>query len=309
MMNTTRNLVNLGVLMSWAAPAFAQDLSLPQGAALTREVVQKQGAYPLPVGPWTEVSGTRTQRIEGSVRAQSWRIDAAGLTPLQLMMPLREQLRDASFDIALDCIAADCGGFDFRFETFVLPAPDMFVDLTDFHFLSATGPAGQAVSILTSRDKNAGFIQIIRAGDAGGIVRATAPPVRPAGTAAVGIAAQLETDGRAVLADLEFQTGSASLGEGEIASLEALADYLENNPSRRILFVGHTDAVGSLEGNQALSRQRATAAVTYLSTRRTIPASQIGADGVGYLAPIASNLNAEGREINRRVEVILVSTK
>lgn len=308
-MNITLSLAKLGLLMVWAAPAFAQDLSLPLGAELTREVVQKQGAYPLPVGPWEEETGIETQRIEGSVQAQSWRIDAAGLTPLQLMMPLREQLRDASFDIALDCIAADCGGFDFRFQTFVLPAPDMFVDLTDFHFLSATGPAGQAVSILTSKDKNAGFVQIIRAGETGGIVQATAPPLRPAGTAAVGIAAQLESQGRAVLGDLEFQTGSASLGDGEVASLEALADYLEDNPSRRILFVGHTDAVGSLEGNQALSRQRAEAAVTYLSTRRTIPASQIGADGVGYLAPIASNLTAEGRETNRRVEAILISTQ
>lgn len=308
-MNITLSLAKLGWLMVWAAPAFAQDLSLPLGAELTREVVQKQGAYPLPVGPWEEETGIETKRIEGSVQAQSWRIDAAGLTPLQLMMPLREQLRDASFDIALDCIAADCGGFDFRFQTFVLPAPDMFVDLTDFHFLSATGPAGQAVSILTSKDKNAGFVQIIRAGETGGIVQATAPPLRPAGTAAVGIAAQLESQGRAVLGDLEFQTGSASLGDGEVASLEALADYLEDNPSRRILFVGHTDAVGSLEGNQALSRQRAEAAVTYLSTRRTIPASQIGADGVGYLAPIASNLTAEGRETNRRVEAILISTQ
>ncbi|PYG29123.1 OmpA family protein [Pelagimonas varians] len=309
MMNITLSLAKLGLLMVWAAPAFAQDLSLPLGTELTREVVQKQGAYPLPVGPWEEETGIETQRIEGSVQAQSWRIDAAGLTPLQLMMPLREQLRDASFDIALDCIAADCGGFDFRFQTFVLPAPDMFVDLTDFHFLSATGPSGQAVSILTSKDKNAGFVQIIRAGETGGIVQATAPPLRPAGTAAVGIAAQLESQGRAVLGDLEFQTGSASLGDGEVASLEALADYLEDNPSRRILFVGHTDAVGSLEGNQALSRQRAEAAVTYLSTRRTIPASQIGADGVGYLAPIASNLTAEGRETNRRVEAILISTQ
>lgn len=309
MMNITPSLAKLALLAVWATPALAQDLSLPQGAVMTREVIQNKGAYPMPVGPWVAETGSKTLRIEGSVRAQSWRIDADGLTPLQLIMPLREQLRDSGFDVELDCVAADCGGFDFRFQTFVLPAPDMFVDLTDFHFLSATGPAGQAVSILASKDKHAGFVQIIRAGDAGGIIRATAPPVRPAGNPVTGIAAQLETEGRAVLGDLEFQTGSASLGDGEVASLEALADYLETNPSRRILFVGHTDAVGSLEGNQALSRKRAAAAVAYLSTRRTIPAAQIGADGVGYLAPIASNLTAEGREANRRIEAVLVSTK
>lgn len=290
--------------------AYAQDLSLPKGAELTRDVAQDKGAYALPIAPWTEETGLPTRRVEGAVRAQSWRIDATGLSALQLLAPLRDQLQKAGFRIDLDCISAACGGFDFRFNTFVLPSPDMFVDLSDYHFLSATGNDGQAVSVLASKDKHAGFIQIIRAGTGGGSVQATAAPVvSRARIAPKGIPAQLEADGHAVLTDLVFETGSSSLGDGAVASLDAIAAYLKANPSRQILFVGHTDAVGSLEGNQALSRKRAAAAVTYLRTRHDSSAAQIGANGVGYLSPVASNLTAEGREANRRIEAVLISTE
>lgn len=313
MTTTIRNIAKAALLAFWAAamaaPVAAQDLALPSGAELTREVVQQKGAFALPIAPWSADAGLPTQRFEGVVRVQSWRIKASGLTPLQMIQPLRDQLREAGFDMALDCASARCGGFDFRFQTFVLPAPDMFVDLTDYHFLSATGPKGQAVALLASQDKSNGYVQIVRAGDGGGRVRATGAALSTAAVTDSAIADQLETQGHAILSDLVFQTGSASLGEGSVASLDAIADYLTANPTRQVLFVGHTDAVGSLESNQALSRKRASAAVTYLRDRHGIPSGQIGADGVGYLSPIASNLTPEGRKANRRIEAVLISTE
>ncbi len=309
MMTITRNLAKAAACALWACPLAAQDLALPKGAKLTREVSQRNGAYALPIGPWTEEGGLPTRRIEGAVSVQAWRIDATGLTSLQLLTPLRDQLQAGGFDVEFDCIADACGGFDFRFQTFVLPGPDMFVSLTDYHFVAATGPKGEAISLLASKDKTAGFVQIIRAGDARGTVQATAKPITPSVVTNSDIASQLERDGHAILADLVFQTGSSSLGDGPAASLDAIADYLKTNPTRRILFVGHTDAVGSLEGNQALSRKRASAAVTYLRNRHNIPADQIGANGVGYLSPVASNLTPEGREANRRIEAVLISTE
>ena len=56
----------------------------------------------------------------------------------------------------------------------------------------------------------------------------------------------------------------------------------------------------------ALSRQRAEAAERYLVQRHGIDPSRLSAEGAGYLAPVASNLTAEGREQNRRVEVVLL---
>jgi OOP family OmpA-OmpF porin len=329
---TTRHILNLAGVACFATwPVFAQDLTLPRGAEETLNVVQEQGAYALPLGPWSFEDGLPIAQVEGQVQAQSWRVVGGGQTPFQLIKPLRDQLTAAGYDIRLDCSADVCGGFDFRFNTLVLPAPGMFVDLTTYHFVSAQAPSGDAVSVLTSRDDWATYVQIIRVGTdlgleapqpaaptQGGSQTATVPETGTAapalsGTAPAvpidGLIAQLEQTGHVVLTDLEFKSGSSSLGAGPIASLDQIAAYLADQPERTILFVGHTDAVGSLSANQSLSRKRAQAAVTYLRQTHKTRKAQIGANGVGYLAPIASNLTPEGREINRRVEAVLVSTK
>ncbi|MFW2543415.1 OmpA family protein [Primorskyibacter sp. 2E107] len=296
-----------------AGGAMAQDLSLPQGSVLTREFTQEAGAYDLPVGVWQREAGVPTRRVEGTITAQSWRIEATSLTPFQLVAPLREQLIADGYDIVLDCTARACGGFDFRFGTLVLPAPQMFVDLTDYIALSALAEEGDAVSMIASRDATSAYLQIIRAG--GGVeeaeTRTDAVPVPGTGGdgASEDVVTRLETRGHAILHDMIFETGTSALGNGAVPSLDSIAAYLKANPSRRVLFVGHTDAVGSLQGNQALSRKRAASAVSYLQTRHGIPEAQIGADGVGYLSPVASNLTAEGREENRRVEAVLISTE
>ncbi|KUF10464.1 OmpA family protein [Pseudoponticoccus marisrubri] len=293
--------------ISTGAP-LAQDLALPADAERSFATTQDPGVYLLPVGPWRAGEGLPTRRIEGAVRVEAWRIDGTGLTPFQLVQPLRDALVAAGYDIVLDCAARTCGGFDFRFATTVLPAPEMFVDLARYHFVSALAPQG-AISLLASRDSGKAYVQIIRAGGAasGGDTSADAPPAPPARKG--DIIAALESAGHVILDDLVFQTGAAALGDDRVASLDALAAYLQDNPARRVLFVGHTDAVGSLEGNQALSRRRAQAAVAYLRDRHAIPDSQIGAAGVGYLSPVASNLTEAGREANRRVEAVLISTE
>jgi len=297
------------LLFLWTGAASAQELSLPSNAVLTFEETRAISAYALPVAPWSADAGLPMREVEGPVVRQAYRLDGSGLTPLQLMAPLRSQLVSQGFEIVLDCADRACGGFDFRFTTEVLDPPAMYVDLSEYRFLSAfDGDA--AVSILTSRDPSASFVQVIRVGQAAPVPRMTAPPplglTSPATPGSIG--ALLEADGFVVLDDVTFGSGSDQLGDGPIASLDALRDYLLANPGRQVLFVGHTDAVGSLEGNQALSLRRASAAMAYLAARG-VPPGQIAAQGAGYLAPRASNLTADGRERNRRVEVVLLSTQ
>ncbi|MBV7394445.1 OmpA family protein [Mameliella sediminis] len=320
MTNTTRRRAEalaLGSALGLAVLAGsvgAVELTLPRDAQQSFGTVQSPGAYALPTGPWQN-GYLPVERVEGRVEVAAWHIPDNGDTPFQLAQPLRDALVAAGFEILLDCRARACGGFDFRFGTLVLPAPEMFVDLSDYHFISALSEKDGAVSILTSRDARAGYIQIIQAGGKVGEVRsapapkpsqpATAPPPAPSKD----IVDTLETKGHLILGDLVFRSGSTSLGEGRFASLDAIAAYLGANPSRQILFVGHTDATGSLEANRRVSLRRAEAAMAYLRDRHGIPAAQIGAEGVGYLAPVASNLTPEGREANRRVEAVLISTE
>ncbi len=301
------------ILMLWSAPALAQEagpLTLPGNAVLTTEVAEPFGRYALPTGPFAD-GAVPTDAVDGAVLRQAWRIDGSGIATAQLLTPLAAQLTDQGFELTYECDTDTCGGFDFRFGTDVLPPPGMFVDLGAFRFLSARRATGEAASVLVSRAPTAGFVQIVRVSPA----RLAAPDasepdggnLRTPGALPDDFATALESEGRVVLTDLDFESGSADLGPGPHGSLVALAAYLRANAGARVALVGHTDAVGALDGNIALSRRRAASVVERLATTYAIPRAQLDAQGMGYLAPVASNLTAEGREANRRVEVILIS--
>jgi outer membrane protein OmpA-like peptidoglycan-associated protein len=291
----------LALLLSLTGPVTAQTLPLPDSAILVVDETEAAGTYDLPVAPWAD-GFLPTDQGGGQVTRQVWQIPLGEITTEQLIEPIRGLL------------AAE--GFDFRFAIDVLPPPAMHVDLGDFRFLAAR-KEGQRIGILISRTSRGAFVQIIRVGPADDdfAVADTAPDPRPAAqpvpqpVATGDLAATLEGEGHAVLADLVFQTGSAQLGDGPFASLQALADYLIANPNRRVALVGHTDAEGSLEANIALSRRRAASVLERLVTDYGVPRQQMEAEGMGYLAPLAPNTTAEGRDRNRRVEVILTSTE
>lgn len=307
-------------LVLWVMPdgsSAALELDLPGQPTLSAEVIRNPDSYMLPVGPWTDGRIPTTQ-VSGRVLQQAWRLQASGITTGQIIAPLRKQVTDLGYEILLDCSGRQCGGFDFRFETRILPAPDMFVDLFDYRFLAARkrdGPEGEAISILVSRSAGTGYVQLIQVTPPGG----TPVPTRPADsekeTARSGVtelppvAEEIESEGHVILRDLEFETGSAQLGPGPFPSLVALAEYLRANPSRRIAVVGHTDSTGTLETNISLSRQRASEVMARLVEKHGIPAGQLESGGMGYLAPVAPNVTGAGREANRRVEAVLVNSE
>jgi OOP family OmpA-OmpF porin len=312
----------------WASGARAQtvDLALPANAVLTADQVQTPHSYVLPLGPYAQGGGAGLA-LEGRVQLRAWRLEGRGLTTLQLLQPLRAQFLQAGAKVLFECEAAQCGGFDFRFNIKVLPAPAMRVGLGDYRFLALQLNAETHASLLVSRFGNAGFIQLVTvAANPGGTpaVQAhthapalAAPGAVPAvgvqgagvqGEVAQTLGAQLWAQGRAILADLEFTSGAADLGAGPFQSLAMLAQFLQDHPNSRVALVGHTDAVGALEGNIALSRRRAAQVVARLVADYGIDTARLQAEGMGFLAPIASNRTAEGRLANRRVEVILLDT-
>ncbi|WP_370074014.1 MULTISPECIES: OmpA family protein [Salipiger] len=310
MTTITRRLAEAALLAMLCSPAAALELALPGGARLMGERISDPGSYAVPTGPWQDETGIPVIRSEGRILRQAWRIPSPDLTTLQVLAPLREQLEAKGYEIVFDCASARCGGFDFRFGTEVIPAPEMYVDLTAFRFLSARGPGGDHVTLLVSRSNAASYVQVIQSGG-GGQTDAPTPPENPP-PAAVQVADvadfELEAKGHMILRDLRFESGSASLGDDAVASLDAIAAYLAKTPDRRVLFVGHTDATGSLEANIAVSRARADAAMDYVRGKG-VAAAQLGSEGAGYLAPVASNLTEVGREENRRVEAILLPTE
>jgi outer membrane protein OmpA-like peptidoglycan-associated protein len=318
--NHVRILMCLALLIPGSA-LHALTLEFPGPAIATAQVQDPAGSTAIAVGPW-RTGGMQTRQAEGALDRTAYRIDAAGLSTLQMLAPLRDQLETEGYTVIYQCEANACGGFDFRFGLSILPEPDMHVDMGDYRYLSAereTAAGIEVIDLVISRSANAGFVQVTRVGGALPPVALTvsskAPvdlPAPPAITSApitppAGLAGQMETGGAVALDDLIFASGSATLADGDYASLAALGDYLKANPTRTIAFVGHTDASGGLEANIALSRQRAEAVRAALIARFDVPPVQ--AEGVGYLSPRASNLTPEGRAANRRVEVMLTSTE
>ena len=105
------------------------------------------------------------------------------------------------------------------------------------------------------------------------------------------------------LGDVLFDTGQATLKSGAYATLDRLATALREKSERKVLIEGHTDNVGSDASNQGLSERRAQSVQSALM-QRDVARSQVTALGKGENFPIASNDSADGRESNRRVELI-----
>ncbi|MDK3016634.1 OmpA family protein [Pseudodonghicola flavimaris] len=302
-------MAGLGALLL-AAPGPVCALEVPAAARLLSERSSPLDSYDLPLAGF-DGSRVPSAHLEGAVMRRTWRLDGTSATPLQLLAPLRAELEAEGYRILLDCTAESCGGFDFRYGTEVALAPQMHVDLGNFRFLSARRGAAEAVSLMVSHTGSSAYLQMIEVtpADPGATEIAPAPetelPPTPA-DAEEALAAVLLAEGHVVLSDLDFGTGADTLGPERYDSLVALAGFLAANPGFRLVFVGHTDSVGGLEANMALSKQRAEAVRARMVADYGADAGRLSADGVGYLAPIAPNTTDAGRERNRRVEAVLL---
>ena len=308
-----QNLIKAMSLTVWAGvPSMALGLTLDLPAPVIGEESRSEtpGSYALPLAPFS-AGGVPSRSVEGALDQRAFQLDAPDLTTLAVMQSLRDQIRAAGYTVLLDCDARACGGFDFRFGTDVLPEPDMHVDMGDFRFLSAERE-GEAISVLVSRSAASAYVQITR------VSASDAQPPAPVATVDLDAEVQRGVDevvsvadsdlGRA-LDDLVFASGAATLTDGTYASLAAVADWLRANPDGTVALVGHTDASGSLAAYVALSERRAEAVAQVLVDSYGVDRTRIAAEGVGFLSPLVTNQTDEGRHKNRRVEVIVTSTR
>jgi outer membrane protein OmpA-like peptidoglycan-associated protein len=104
--------------------------------------------------------------------------------------------------------------------------------------------------------------------------------------------------------DISFDTGSAAIRPPLRAVLDPFANSLRDDPTARLLIVGHTDNTGSAAINNPLSVERAQSVRDYLVTRG-VAGARVETAGRGDREPIASNASDAGRAKNRRVEIFL----
>lgn len=106
------------------------------------------------------------------------------------------------------------------------------------------------------------------------------------------------------LGDVLFDTNKSELRSGAQFTVDKLAAFLTEYPDRKALIEGFTDSTGSVEYNQRLSERRAEAVRNALMAKG-VDSSRLMTRGYGVAFPVASNETAEGRQRNRRVEVII----
>ncbi|MGR3365114.1 MAG: OmpA family protein [Maritimibacter harenae] len=102
-----------------------------------------------------------------------------------------------------------------------------------------------------------------------------------------------------------FATDSAEVSASLYPDLRALAENLREYPNSTVKVVGHTDNTGSASYNLQLSQRRAQAVQSVIQANG-VGAARLTAIGKGDSEPVASNLTAEGRQQNRRVEVLII---
>ena len=289
-------------------------LELPWDFEKTFEESRPSSTYGVPAGPYGQ-GAVPKQIIDGSIERTVLRI-RGGASTLELAAEFSEFFASQGFSEIYSCQTKECGGFDFLSGMDVAATPEMHVDLGDFRFLSVfrnLDSQVEIVELLASRGSLNGFAQITATTGAGRLEgtaenpsKAEIQPQSTAGTLSMPLARSIEENGHVVLEGLSFLSGAPNLENMRFPELEELAAFLNERPDAVVALVGHTDAIGSLDSNVSLSLQRARSVRNRLVEAHGVQSRQVTVQGVGYLAPRATNETEPGRMLNRRVEVVLM---
>jgi len=105
-----------------------------------------------------------------------------------------------------------------------------------------------------------------------------------------------------------FATNSSTVSDAAKNALENFAITLQQNPDTYVKIVGHTDSTGKVDYNQTLSEKRAKSVYDYLILN-SVNRNRLSYEGRGVHEPVADNSTAEGRALNRRVEVLILANE
>lgn len=117
----------------------------------------------------------------------------------------------------------------------------------------------------------------------------------------------LEASGRVATHGILFDVGSDQIRAESAPTLKTISDMLTAHPQLKLTIEGHTDNMGNAQSNQSLSERRAAAVKQYLVTMSHVDAARLATKGYGATKPIAPNTTDEGRQENRRVELVKMS--
>ena len=237
--------------------------------------------------------------IEGKIVEIAYQLPE-GVTMVAARRNFAKRLEDQDFSIEFKCNSKKdrkkCSR-DLAYGITRLPEPRMVVDSFNFTYslYRSKNQGNTFVVLLASENNGRAYLQA-------SIIEIEALEFKM--VEAKEISDKLTTLGHIALYGIRFDTDSATLKPESLETLQELAKFLKANPNRKVMIVGHTDNQGSLDYNIDLSTRRANSVRSHLVNEHGIIGDLLKAAGVGFLAPVASNENADGRAQNRRVEIV-----
>jgi len=251
--------------------------------------------YELPVGKSVETKDgwkMTTQHIEGKITLLHYQYPE-GRSHLEVYRNYQSALQKAGFEEVFKCVDRDgCGDGN-------LKKLGYWGGWNNHYLLTklsrSEGDVYAAVNWAEGGDNRDFFLGVFEIKPMeGGLITVDA--------AALGN--DITRTGHSAVYGIYFDTGKADVKPESDAALKEIAKLLQQNAALKLHVVGHTDNVGQLGSNMDLSHRRADAVVQVLTTKYSIAAPRLDAQGVGPLAPVASNDNEGGRAKNRRVELV-----
>lgn len=272
------------------------DLGRFEGSTISGHEAKEFDEYPFHIGP-LDSDGSNIQRLEGAVRHIAY-ITPAGASVAEVYRNYRIRLEEAGYEILFECETRACG-HNFAYTLKVLPIPRMVVDTFNFRYLAARA----------SKDGQVSSIAIVVSPDTSKRIRSQASIVVSGAMENKMVDAKQMHDGlleagHIALYGIYFDTDKAVLKPESKPTLDEIGKLLGGDAGLKVILVGHTDNRGGYEYNKDLSLRRAQAVAAALVGQYGIDDARVSADGVGYLAPVASNDSEGGRALNRRVELV-----
>jgi len=288
------------------------------GSFIDGQQVLDFSGYTLPVGPAIKDSEGRrvaSEKIslEGKVTRTLYRGPKERST-LEILRNYQAALEAAGFETLYTCGGGDCGKlfhwiFYKEMEQRILSTKTSggaFDIPQDLRYLAAKGAvAGKTVhiSVLVAFDGGFGKLskQPVTLLE---VIESEAMDTGMVTIDAEAMAKGIDATGHIAIYGVYFDTNSADIKTESSPTLEEISKLLGDRPNLKLLVVGHTDNQGDYDYNMGLSGRRAEAVVRALTGQYEIDETRLRSAGVGYLAPVASNDTAAGREKNRRVELV-----
>jgi len=282
----------LAILIFVAPTARAQNEGHPlikgfEGSVIEGQEVKEFDEQQLVIGKVQEDGTVKTVKLEGKVTKIDYR-DPDDRSSLERIRNYEQAFKKAGFEIKFMCSKEECG-HEIGIETIGYYPPERY--LTAFQkrkegnvWIGVFVPTGPWSKIIVVEEKPMET----------NMVKVTADVFK----------SNILKDGHAAVYGIYFDTGKSEIKPESSETMKEISALLQKNPSLQIYVVGHTDNVGKLKDNMELSKKRAEAVVNELVAKYKIPSTNLQAEGVGPLAPLATNDTKEGKELNRRVDIV-----